>query len=117
MALQTDGDQKVLFLGDFVGRENATNTWTIYPDGLFHENMKSLVHGILEVQRAETGRSGKNDEVEVLLHELLVSVETRKFHILRHVHFLLMGSGDSLVGTVHLVDVGIGHGHQLCIVL
>ena len=116
VTLQTDGDQKVLFLGNFVGRENPTNTGTIYPDGLFHENVKSLVYGVLEMQGTETRRSCKDYEIEVLLHELLVGVKTGKHLVLGHIHFLFVGSGNSLVGTLYLVDVGIGHGHELRIV-
>ena len=69
------------------------------------------------MQGTEARRSCKDDEVEVLLHKLLVSVETRKLHILGDVHFLFVSSGDSFMGAVHLVDEGIGHGYELSIVL
>ena len=75
-ALETNGDEQVLFLGDFVGGKHLANAGTIHPNGLFHENVKPVVHGMLEMQGAKARRGGYSHEIDAMGHHFLVSVES-----------------------------------------
>ena len=70
-------DRQVLLPGERAGVDDGADAGAVGGDGLFDEAMLAGLDGGLEVQRAEAGRGGEQDDVNAL-DDLLVGVEPGK---------------------------------------
>ena len=71
----------------------------------------------LEMQRAEAGRAGEQDDIDAAVDELLVGVDADEFLVRLHIDTvgeLLREAGEAAVDLLH---VHIRHGDDLAIVL
>ena len=78
VALQSNGDGKFLFFGDFVGFEDTSNSWGICCDRFFHEDVFAGFDGSFEVKRAEAWRAGQDDQVDVRGKNFFIAIDTDK---------------------------------------
>ena len=115
-ALKADGDKKAFLLGDFIRGQNTANSRAIHANRLFHENMKAIVHGMLEMDGAKAWGSGYGHEVDAMLHHFLICVETSEHGTFVDDDLFTVLLLKPIDGTLSLVDEGICHSNQLCVV-
>ena len=115
-ALKTHRDKKALLLGDFICVKNSLNSRAIHTNGLFHENVKSVVHGMLEMQGTKARGSCYGHEVDAMLHYFLVCVETGEHGTFVDNDLFAILLFQAVNGSLSLVDEGIGNSHQLRVV-
>src|SRR5580704_3526713 len=75
MPLQADADLQILRFGDFVCSEDAADSWAVNGHGLLHEDVLAGVDRRLEMKRPESGRRGKNHQVDTAVEDFLVRVK------------------------------------------
>jgi hypothetical protein len=62
-AHEAGGDLEVFGGGEFAGFEDPAYAWGIDGEGFFHEDMDAFVDGVFEVQGAEGGWGGEEDDI------------------------------------------------------
>jgi hypothetical protein len=78
MALEADADLQVLLHGLLGGGDDLSDAGSVDGDRLLHEDVLALADGFLEVDRAEAGRGGEDDDIGEG-DGLLVGVEADEF--------------------------------------
>ena len=98
-AHQAGGDLEVLLLRRLAGPENPLDAARIGREVLLHEHVDALLHGILEVRRAEGGVRGQHGHVArpQAVDRLAVGVEAQEPPLRRHVDLVAEQLGQGLV--------------------
>ena len=78
-------DGEVLLLGLLARPEDGADARGVGGDRLLDEGVDPLLHRVGQVQRAEVGRGGQQDHVD-LVDDVLVGVEPDVLAVRRHVH-------------------------------
>lgn len=110
MPLKADGDLEILLLRFLGGGEDFANARAVHRDGLFHEDVFSLPHCLLEHHRAEARRGREDDHVR-LRDGLLVGVEAEELVFRLHRELVLVLVERSKA-AVHAVLMHVGDGHK-----
>jgi hypothetical protein len=88
VALKAHADLEVISLGLLGRREHLADAGGVDGDGLLHEHVLAGLDGGLEVDRAEAGRGGEDDDVRARLEHALEAVEPGEDAILGDVDLL-----------------------------
>ncbi len=107
-ALQADADHEVLGLGHRVRFEHAADAGHIARDRLLHEHVLAPLDRVLELLRLEPRGRRDDDEIDVEVDHLLVTVESSEQALLGNVDLGAVALGQRVDAALRLLRERVG---------
>src|SRR5665213_1980939 len=112
MALKSDADLEVLFLGFLDGGQEFANALGIGRHRLFRKDVLALLDGVLEMNRPKSRRRRDDDQVGAGVDRLLIGVEADKLMIVLDIDLVAVLALERVVRTLEAIFKRVGHRDQ-----
>ena len=114
-ALQAGSDLEVLLLGLLAGLDQPPQGRRVGPERFLHEDVHPLLHGVLQLEGADVGKTGHHGHVvgAEAVDGFLIGVEADELSFLGYVDPVAELLGEGFVGPGEPVLHDVGHGIQL----